>query len=52
MTGRRARHVLPGFGLSLGYTLLYLGAIVLLPLSAAFIKAKPAQSRNPPLPNW
>jgi sulfate transport system permease protein len=31
--------VLPGFGLSLGYTLLYLGLIVLLPLSAAFIKA-------------
>ena len=29
---------LPGFGLSLGYTLLYLGLIVLLPLSAAFIK--------------
>jgi sulfate transport system permease protein len=31
--------VLPGFGLSLGYTLLYLGLIVLVPLSAAFIKA-------------
>ncbi len=29
---------MPGFGLSLGYTLLYLGLIVLLPLSAAFIK--------------
>jgi len=41
MTGRRARtgRVLPGFGLSLGYTLLYLGLIVLVPLSAAFIKA-------------
>ena len=41
MTGTRARTrgVLPGFGLSLGYTLLYLGLIVLLPLSAAFIKA-------------
>jgi sulfate/thiosulfate transport system permease protein len=41
MTGTRARtrRVLPGFGLSLGYTLLYLGLIVLLPLSAAFIKA-------------
>jgi sulfate/thiosulfate transport system permease protein len=38
--GRQSRrpNVLPGFGLSLGYTLLYLGLIVLLPLSAAFIK--------------
>ncbi|HEY4302045.1 MAG TPA: sulfate ABC transporter permease subunit CysT [Candidatus Didemnitutus sp.] len=32
------RRVLPGFGLSLGFTLFYLGLIVLLPLSAAFIK--------------
>lgn len=32
------RRVLPGFGLSLGFTLLYLGLIVLLPLSAAFLK--------------
>jgi sulfate transport system permease protein len=33
------RHsVLPGFGLALGYTLLYLGLIVLLPLSATFLK--------------
>jgi sulfate transport system permease protein len=31
--------VLPGFGLSLGFTLAYLGLIVLLPLSAAFLKA-------------
>jgi sulfate transport system permease protein len=30
--------VLPGFGLSLGFTLLYLGLIVLIPLSAAFIR--------------
>jgi sulfate transport system permease protein len=30
--------VLPGFGLTLGYTLLYLSLIVLLPLSAAFFK--------------
>ena len=35
---RPRRRVLPGFGLGLGYTLLYLGLIVLLPLSAAFIK--------------
>src|SRR5256886_1805124 len=30
--------VLPGFGLSLGYTLLYLCLIVLIPLSATFAK--------------
>lgn len=30
--------VLPGFNIALGYTLLYLGLIVLIPLSAAFIK--------------
>ncbi len=33
------RHsVLPGFNLALGFTLLYLGLIVMIPLSAAFIK--------------
>lgn len=31
--------VLPGFGLTLGYTILYLSLIVLLPLSAAFIES-------------
>ena len=31
--------VLPGFGLSLGYTLSYLSLIVLIPLSAVFIRA-------------
>lgn len=36
--GRAKRSVLPGFGLSLGFTLTYLGLIVLIPLSAAFIK--------------
>ncbi len=35
---RHQKHVLPGFGLSLGYTLVYLSIIVLIPLSAAFIK--------------
>ena len=30
--------VLPGFGLTLGYTLLYLSLIVLLPLSALFFR--------------
>ena len=32
------RSVLPGFGLSLGYTIFYLSLIVLVPLSAAFLK--------------
>jgi sulfate transport system permease protein len=33
------RRVLPGFGLSLGYTMLYMSLLVLIPLSACFIKA-------------
>ncbi len=32
------RSVLPGFGLSLGYSIFYLSLIVLIPLSAAFLK--------------
>ncbi len=32
------RRVLPGFGLSLGFTILYLSLIVLVPLSAVFFK--------------
>jgi sulfate transport system permease protein len=32
------KNVLPGFNLTLGYTLLYLSLVVLIPLSAAFIK--------------
>jgi len=35
---RPVRRVLPGFGLSLGYTIVYLSLIVLIPLSAVFIK--------------
>ena len=31
--------IIPGFGLTLGYTLVYLGAIVLLPLAALVLKA-------------
>lgn len=34
----KRKNILPGFNLSLGYTLFYLGLIVLIPLSAAFIK--------------
>ena len=33
------RRVLPGFGLSLGYTVLYMSLLVLIPLTACFIKA-------------
>jgi len=32
------KHVLPGFGLTLGFTLLYLSLIVLIPLSTTFLK--------------
>jgi sulfate/thiosulfate transport system permease protein len=35
---RRPERVLPGFGLTLGYALLYLSLIVLLPLGATFLK--------------
>jgi sulfate transport system permease protein len=38
MAQARARRVLPGFGLSLGYTLAYMSLIVLIPLAAVFIK--------------
>lgn len=34
----RRRSSIPGFGLTLGFTLFYLSAIVLIPLSAVFIK--------------
>ncbi|HET9701654.1 MAG TPA: sulfate ABC transporter permease subunit CysT [Burkholderiales bacterium] len=35
----RSNGVLPGFGLSLGYTLAYLSLIVLVPLAAVFLKS-------------
>ncbi len=35
---RNSRSTLPGFGLTLGFTLAYLGLIVLVPLSAAFLR--------------
>jgi len=40
-TARKRRHpsVIPGFGLTMGYTLLYLSLVVLIPLSATFLKA-------------
>ena len=36
---RPARRVLPGFGLTLGYTMVYLSLLVLIPLSAVFIRS-------------
>ena len=33
------RRVLPGFSLSLGYTLIYMGLLVMIPLAAGFLKA-------------
>ncbi|MBN2163580.1 MAG: sulfate ABC transporter permease subunit CysT [Pontiellaceae bacterium] len=33
------RKVIPGFGLSLGFTLFYLGLIVIIPLAATFLKS-------------
>jgi sulfate transport system permease protein len=35
----RSRRVLPGFGLTLGYTMVYLSLIVLIPLAAVFIRS-------------
>ena len=36
---RMARRQLPGFGLTLGYTMVYLSLLVLIPLSAVFIRS-------------
>lgn len=36
---RRISPVIPGFGLTLGYTLVYLGLLVLIPLGAMFVHA-------------
>ena len=33
----RRRRIIPGFGLSLGYTLAWLGLIVLIPLVGVFV---------------
>lgn len=35
----KGKHVLPGFGPTMGYTLLYLSLVVLIPLSALVVKA-------------
>lgn len=40
MADKRKQHrVLPGFGLSMGYTLIYLSLIILIPISVLFLKA-------------
>jgi sulfate transport system permease protein len=39
MTSLKKNNIFPGFSLSLGYTLVYLSLIVLIPLSAVIIKA-------------
>ncbi|HLP40876.1 MAG TPA: sulfate ABC transporter permease subunit CysT [Fibrobacteria bacterium] len=36
---RRRKSIIPGFGLTLGYTLVYLSLLVLIPLSATFLRA-------------
>lgn len=35
----RAKRVIPGFGLTMGYTIFYLSVIVLIPLTAMFVRA-------------
>lgn len=37
--GGRRRPLIPGFGLTLGYTMLYLSLVVLIPLSATFFRS-------------
>jgi sulfate/thiosulfate transport system permease protein len=49
LTRRKTKFVLPGFGLSLGYTMFYLSALVLIPLVALVAKSlelNPAQFWN------
>lgn len=47
---RRISPVIPGFGLTLGYTLVYLSLLVLIPLGAMFLKTTqaPAGSNSGP----
>ena len=49
----RRPSVLPGFGLAMGYTVLYLSLIVLIPLSATFFKSATLAGRRsgPPSPH-
>ena len=36
---RRRRNVIPGFGIAFGYTLTYLGLVVLIPLGVLIVKS-------------
>jgi len=38
LSARASRRVLPGFGLTLGYTVVYLSVLVLIPLGSLFVK--------------
>jgi sulfate transport system permease protein len=38
-SNRAGRRLIPGFGLTLGYTMMYLSLVVLIPLSATFIRS-------------
>jgi sulfate transport system permease protein len=40
--GLKQRSVIPGFGLTMGYTMVYLSLVVLIPLSALFLKTASA----------
>jgi len=43
---RGQKRILPGFGLTMGFTLVYLGLIVLIPLSTLFLKASSLSLRE------
>ena len=46
MTSRGQKRILPGFGLTMGFTLVYLGLIVLIPLSTLFLRASSLSLRE------
>ena len=43
---RRARRVIPGFGLTLGFSVAYLSLIVLIPLAGVFLQDRRARART------
>ena len=46
MAQRRSKHLLPGFGLTLGVSMLYLTIIIVLPLLAMVLKVGGMASRG------
>lgn len=46
MRNTSKRHLLPGFGLSMGFTVVYLSLIVLIPISVLFLKASTLSLSN------